>query len=940
MSDSDSGTLHSATGGGVSGSLAPADDLQLLVGPTTSDQFNKARLRLIPVACWRVDDIRFAFDSSFVALELNKEIQHLSDLREQHKKVDAKSGSVLFPPISLFGHADPVGDDTYNKFLSGRRAAAIYGMLVRRTDIWEDLYSDTGIFAKPVLGDKWGQRALDAMQTATGLPAGTSRKTLFKAYMDLVCTPPGGDGTPFLLNAKDDFLAQGADASGKGDFQGCGEFNPRLIFSQTEETAFEQSKDKTARNLANAENRRVMALLFRPGSRIVPAQWPCPLAKEDVPKCKKRFFSDGETRRSTHLPDARREYIKTKDTFACRFYDRLSNTSPCESGPGDGLLYMQCFDGDGINTLAGRKYVIRGDASPAILFKGTLDDNGTLRHEQVSNGDYVLTVQGCSEDSPMAVLEMSETIPQIRMLENGRLGVRAITPQSEPISNATVQVVGVGQRLTDDDGLAYFGTVPDGNFTFHVAKDGFQPVDIVTQKAKSVRAGPGGESAGAGGSGAAAGDAVVVNKRVDATAKLVPNKTPVVPKVIKIEARQVGTSSLNGKQKLPVIQGGASLPSSTSNSSDLNANPPGIVVRGSHPVLLKATTDPPGQLVTWLVTPNQSAGPAPPINPAQTVGDLEAQVETSATGSFSVQATAGSSSVIWNLVLVGVDVDQNSNIVIQNSGLQDFNQSISGPDGKKGSGLLPGDSFDPTTLTAVASGKFEFGKHAWSSEVHVTLKGGGASGTLGCDQVEVQILQNLVADNTAGEYTTKIAFTDIGTPARLLDAPAGSAPGYDGPAVASGLNRATGQILVQSPFVFTDGMFQLAKNDPTDRILRIGDSPSTGYNNHIETEKLSRIRGTVEFRTAVASFSKQSPNCIVVHGDAVWRVDYTGDVSISSGTGEWSKDTAQVIRVQKWQPIVSSSGVQGTDAGNALMEVFPPLASEITSNPKKVIPKP
>src|SRR5580693_7498844 len=104
MSDSDSGTLHSATGGGVSGSLAPADDLQLLVGPTTSDQFNKARLRLIPVACWRVDDIRFAFDSSFVALELNKEIQHLSDLREQHKKVDAKSGSVLFPPISLFGH--------------------------------------------------------------------------------------------------------------------------------------------------------------------------------------------------------------------------------------------------------------------------------------------------------------------------------------------------------------------------------------------------------------------------------------------------------------------------------------------------------------------------------------------------------------------------------------------------------------------------------------------------------------------------------------------------------------------------------------------------------------------------------------------------------------------------------------------------------------------
>ena len=30
------------------------------------------------------------------------------------------------------------------------------------------------------------------------------------------------------------------------------------------------------------------------------------------------------------MPDARREYEQTFDTFACRFYDRLSNHSPCE----------------------------------------------------------------------------------------------------------------------------------------------------------------------------------------------------------------------------------------------------------------------------------------------------------------------------------------------------------------------------------------------------------------------------------------------------------------------------------------------------------------------------------------------------------------------------------------------------------------------------------
>jgi hypothetical protein len=144
------------------------------------------------------------------------------------------------------------------------------------------------------------------------------------------------------------------------------------------------------------------------------------------------------------LPDERREFSKTKDTFACRFYDRLSNTSPCESPLGDGLLFMQCFDGDGVKPLAGRKYTIRRSGAAAILFRGVLDQTGTLRHELVPNGNYVLTVQGCSEDSPMAVLEMSEPIPQIRMLENGRLGIRAVTPDDIPIPNALVQVTGLG----------------------------------------------------------------------------------------------------------------------------------------------------------------------------------------------------------------------------------------------------------------------------------------------------------------------------------------------------------------------------------------------------------------------------------------------------------------------------------------------------------------
>ena len=147
--------------------------------------------------------------------------------------------------------------------------------------------------------------------------------------MNLLC----GD---LLLDKTKDFLARGQDAGGKGDLQGCSEFNPLLILSQDQQTAFDQAKqnkdDATLqqRNDLNAQNRRVMVLIFRKGSRVDPAKWPCPRVTEGVAACKKRFFSDGEKRRSTRLPDSDRKFDESHDTFACRFYQRLSSNSPCE----------------------------------------------------------------------------------------------------------------------------------------------------------------------------------------------------------------------------------------------------------------------------------------------------------------------------------------------------------------------------------------------------------------------------------------------------------------------------------------------------------------------------------------------------------------------------------------------------------------------------------
>ena len=104
--------------GGVPGTHAPEDDSRFLVAPVTGNGRNTVRFRLAPVACWRVDELRFDFDLSFVRPELSLEIEQLWALREEHKNGE-------YPPLSLFGHADPTGNNDYNKQLSGRRVLAI-----------------------------------------------------------------------------------------------------------------------------------------------------------------------------------------------------------------------------------------------------------------------------------------------------------------------------------------------------------------------------------------------------------------------------------------------------------------------------------------------------------------------------------------------------------------------------------------------------------------------------------------------------------------------------------------------------------------------------------------------------------------------------------------------------------------------------------------------
>jgi hypothetical protein len=343
MPDDKQGVIHSFTDGGTIAKHPDPEPSQLLVAPSSSSELNTAHLRLLPIACFCLTDMRFMFDSSFVLPEIRDDMSAFSLLR----KTDTR---VMGAPLSIFGHADPsyegnfaVGSSTsdsgddYNKTLSGRRAIAIYALLVRDASLWNNLY--TNHLGTDVWGDEsirtmlnaTGQSPADGMTVANIANSQGQRQQLFLGYMNSLC----GD---LKLDKSADFLARGAGADQKGDVQGCSRFNPLLLFSSEDEALFKQAfadKDEPTlrdeRDPRNAVNRRVMILIFRKGSQVLPSKWPCPTYKEGKAGCKKRAFSDGDKRRSTHTSGAERKFELTQDTFSCRFYQRISQGSPCNS---------------------------------------------------------------------------------------------------------------------------------------------------------------------------------------------------------------------------------------------------------------------------------------------------------------------------------------------------------------------------------------------------------------------------------------------------------------------------------------------------------------------------------------------------------------------------------------------------------------------------------
>jgi hypothetical protein len=277
----------------------------------TAEGNQRAQLRPSrrPLACMRFEDFHFEFDSSFVLASAAPELTLLATWHDQLKR----------PALGVFGHADPVGDDAYNKTLSGRRAQAIYALLTRRTDLWDKLW------ATPFGGDSWQNLASARAARAQG----------FASYMDSIARD--GSGAAWQVGA-DEFLGRGQDPGGKADYQGCSEFNPVLRMSSADEQRL--AAQKPERDRKNASNRRVLVFLWPPGLHVDPAAWPCPRVSEGDAGCRAQFWPDGDARRSA--TPTQREYARDRNTFACRWYDGMARESPCEAARK--LLTIRLFD--------------------------------------------------------------------------------------------------------------------------------------------------------------------------------------------------------------------------------------------------------------------------------------------------------------------------------------------------------------------------------------------------------------------------------------------------------------------------------------------------------------------------------------------------------------------------------------------------------------------
>ena len=550
--------------GGMCADIDTLADVPYAVAPSVEKRINTIRLAFLPTVCWRIDDDRFDFDSSFILPTSTREFAMLADKRPPGPPAEPGTGpyvhvvqsgewldgiaksygfeswrdlyyadenaayrtshpdpNVLYPGdeivipgrtggdtsepqedpnglrLTVFGHADPTGRDDYNQVLAGRRAKAVYALLVRDVDMWDELYRVSHG------GDEWTLRHIQIMLVKCGYDAGdpdgvlgtntldatrafqrdkkfpasgyvdvTTRKKLFRAYMNAICVDSKHE--PFQYNRKD-FLSRGETKDGKADYQSCSEFNPMVVFSQEEEAEYAKPENKGQRDEDNAVNRRVTIYMFPPKPRFPPDKWPCPTIKEGCSKCKAQFWIDGEKRRSAQ--GERRDSRKRGKTMACKWYDRIVWRGACEGKKlaprtKESLTVFVYKLGTTV-PINEAHVVLRRPSSNydqsvfqgATLRDGQTDPSGLVLFENLAAGEYSLEVS----HSLYSMVHMAIRVPHVEQsgaqqeaqsfsFENAKIAeqqgkepVNPPVPVPMPVSPTSVQIQSI--TFTSDHNL-------------------------------------------------------------------------------------------------------------------------------------------------------------------------------------------------------------------------------------------------------------------------------------------------------------------------------------------------------------------------------------------------------------------------------------------------------------------------------------------------------
>ncbi|MDB5105225.1 MAG: putative outer membrane protein, partial [Fibrobacteres bacterium] len=237
-----------------------------------------------------VEGITFEFDSSFLHPKHAAKLKDMCALIGEWRKKDPEG------KLASFGHADLVGDETYNKGLSERRARSVQALLVKDPQGWEDLHKEEKWDLSPVqslllhAGEDPGtvdgkdgpktQAAVKAFQGKNGLgETGTAdaetRKALYKKFMS--------DSNALDLKVKDFDSIDGAPHCG------CSEFNP-----------LEKTEGKS-------ETNRRVTVLFLKSNKNFPINYPC--KKGSIAPCQAQV--------------KKKPGVRRRDSYKCFFYDDL-----------------------------------------------------------------------------------------------------------------------------------------------------------------------------------------------------------------------------------------------------------------------------------------------------------------------------------------------------------------------------------------------------------------------------------------------------------------------------------------------------------------------------------------------------------------------------------------------------------------------------------------